>query len=85
MKKDYDVIIIGGSAAGNSLARRIENGDIIVIERKEVIGEPAECAGLISKKSLELMDIDLDESNFIQNKIYGAYIHSPKGEIYLFL
>ena len=82
MREYRNLIIIGGGAAGNSLARRIENGEITVIERKEIIGEPAECAGLVSKKSLELMDIDLDESNFIQNRIYGAYIHSPKGEIY---
>jgi len=73
----YDVVIVGGGAAGNAAAINIE-GEVVLIERKKSIGEPVECAGLVSKRTLETLEISLEES--VQNEIYGAYIHSPKGK-----
>lgn len=80
MKERYDLIILGAGAAGNAVARKIEDIDTLVIEKREIIGEPPECAGLISKNCLDILGIN--EGNFIQNEIYGAHIHSPKGEEY---
>ena len=81
MRESHDLVIVGAGAAGNAVARWLEGVDALVIDRKREIGKPVECAGLISKRTLELFEFDRD-SWFIQNEIYGAYIHSPKGKTY---
>ena len=80
MKRNYDVLIIGAGAAGNAVASKIGGAETLVIEKKKIIGEPAECAGLISKKCIDIMGFK--DERFIQNEIYGAYIHSPAGKEY---
>ncbi|KAA0009096.1 MAG: NAD(P)/FAD-dependent oxidoreductase [Thermoplasmata archaeon] len=80
VKKNYDVLIIGAGAAGNAVASKIRNAETLVIEKKKIIGEPAECAGLVSKNCIDIMGFK--DERFIQNEIYGAYIHSPEGQEY---
>jgi len=82
VRERYDLIIVGAGAAGNAVAKDIEGINALVIEKRSIIGEPAECAGLVSKKSLEILDLDIDDLDFVQNRIYGAYIHSPRGKTY---
>lgn len=80
MKKHYDVLIIGAGAAGNAVASKIRDVETLLIEKKKIIGEPAECAGLVSKNCIDIMGFK--DERFIQNEIYGAYIHSPSGREY---
>ncbi|RAH16143.1 MAG: hypothetical protein CMB56_001540 [Methanobacteriota archaeon] len=49
MKKDWDVIVIGGGPAGSTVARYASQGDIsvLVIDGKKEIGEPLQCGELI--------------------------------------
>lgn len=82
MRERYDLIIVGAGAAGNAVAKDVDNIETLVIEKRKVIGEPAECAGLISRKTLELLNLNPEDVDFVQNKIFGAYIHSPKGNTY---
>lgn len=76
----YDVIIVGAGPVGSHLAYKLAKKGIkvCVLEKKTQIGIPLQCAGILSKKVLNLIDIP-DE--FILNRVKGAYFHSPNNSI----
>jgi digeranylgeranylglycerophospholipid reductase len=73
------VAIIGAGPAGLQTAMRLkqEGFESIVLEEHERIGLPENCAGLISKKGIDDLRVDLGGS--LQNKVRGAKIFSPNG------
>ena len=72
-----DVVIIGGGPAGSKTAAALAKGhDVTVLEEHAVIGEPVQCAGLITEKSIELSGIRPD----ILNKFTGANVIFPNGK-----
>jgi len=77
---NYDVIVIGGGPAGCETARLIaEKGyKVLVAEEHRKIGEPMQCAGLISSRTLKAAAMPDD---LIINQIHGAFVHSPGGEV----
>ncbi len=82
MKKTFDALVVGGGPIGSNVASRISRSgyNVAVIEQKSSIGVPLKCAGLVTNRVFSLADIPY--GRLIQNEITGAYIHSPKGEIY---
>lgn len=76
----YDVVIIGGGPAGCKAAELIsaKGYQVLVVEEHPRVGEPMQCAGLVSPRTLKNAGLPDD---IVMNKIYGAFVHSPGGEI----
>jgi geranylgeranyl reductase family protein len=78
--KKYDVAVVGGGPVGSTFARYIadEGFKVVMLEKKRAIGVPLQCAGLLGKK---IKDLNLLPDEYILNKVYGAYLHSPSNNI----
>lgn len=77
----YDVVVVGAGPIGCSVAYQIaqQHHRVALVEEHETVGEPLQCAGLITQRVFDLLSIP--QTNIIQNTIYGAHIHSPAGHI----
>lgn len=76
--KIYDVCIIGASIAGNYLAHLLSRAglNVVVIEEHKEVGIPLQCAGIISKKLTQLIDVP---EEIILNRVKTAKIFSSSG------
>ncbi|MHA1805222.1 MAG: geranylgeranyl reductase family protein [Promethearchaeota archaeon] len=76
--ENCDIVIVGGSIAGNYLAYLLskKNYRIIVIEEHGEIGYPFQCAGIVSKKLTQLITIP---QTIILNRVKVAKLISPSG------
>jgi len=76
----HDVIVIGGGPVGSYIARKLaEVGyDVLVLEKRERVGEPVCCTGIISQHCFDTFNID---SNLILRKANSARIFSPTGKL----
>jgi geranylgeranyl reductase family protein len=79
--QEYDVIIVGGGPIGGHVATQIakKNFNVAIFEKKKEVGLPINCAGLVTPRVFDILDISKEAS--IQNEIKGAHIHSPSGNI----
>ncbi|MDD2553239.1 MAG: NAD(P)/FAD-dependent oxidoreductase [Desulfotomaculaceae bacterium] len=79
----YDVFIAGGGPAGCRTAEFIAGSGykVLVAEEHRHIGEPMQCAGLVSPRTLKTAGIQRD---IVLNEIHGAFVHSPGGEKLVF-
>ena len=75
----YDLIVIGGGPAGCAAAGQIAQKGyrVLVAEEHPVIGEPVQCAGLVSPRTLRTAGLGAD---LVLNRLYGAFVHAPGGE-----
>ena len=75
----YDVCIVGASIAGNYLTHLLSKSNlrIIVLEDHKEIGIPFQCAGIISQKLSQLIELP---TNIILNRVSSAKIVSPSGK-----
>lgn len=76
----YDIVIAGGGPAGGHVAKKIasEGFKIALYEEHKKIGAPLKCAGLVTSRIFDLLDVP--KSKVVQNQIYGAHIYSPSGD-----
>ncbi len=79
MKSEYDVVVIGAGPAGSVAAKTAaQKGlDVLLIEKRQEIGDPVRCAEGVSKAWLK-KHIDLDE-RWICADVKGSRIYSPDG------
>ncbi len=79
---EYDVVVVGGGPAGCMAAKYAakEGASTLIIEEDAEIGEPVQCAGLISKRAVEESEIS-DSKSFINCEIKGAVVHSHSYEL----
>lgn len=78
--RKYDVIVSGGGPIGGHVSKKIseENYSVAILEKNNEIGKYLNCAGLVTERVFNITKISLKT---IQNKIYGANIHSPSNNI----
>jgi len=79
MQEHYDAIIVGGGPIGGYVAGEIASKGfkVAIFEKNKLIGEPLKCAGLVTSRVFDFVDIS--KESVVQNKIKGAHIHSPSG------
>lgn len=77
---EYDAVVAGGGPAGCRTAALIAGSGCrtLVVEEHQHVGEPVQCAGLVSPRTLKTAGISRD---IVLNEINGAYVHSPGGEV----
>ncbi len=77
----YDIGIVGGGPVGGYIAGKIAEKDfkVAVFEKNKEIGKILNCAGLVTPRVFDL--INISKEKVIQNQIKGANIHSPSDNI----
>ena len=78
MTHDYDVVVVGGGPVGGWTASNIAKAGfkVAVIEEHQEIGEPVQCAGIITPRVFDMIDFARPS---ILNEVKGANIFSPAG------
>ncbi|GAB6274989.1 MAG: geranylgeranyl reductase family protein [Peptococcaceae bacterium] len=73
---NYDVIVVGGGPVGCAVARDIAAAGyrVLVLEEHQEIGAPVQCAGLISKRALEISRVP---SMVVLNRLNGTVVYAP--------
>jgi len=79
MKKIYEVIIVGAGPVGCYLGAllRKANVDVALIDERKTIGEPVQCAGIITPRVFSQFHIPKED--IVQQAITGAHITAPDG------
>jgi len=79
--KQCDVAIVGGGPVGSYISEKIseKNYSVAVFEKNKEIGKYMNCAGLVTPRVFDITN--LSKAKAVQNKILGANIHSPSGNI----
>jgi len=74
--KHYDIIVVGGGPIGSTYAYKMAKlgYDVVIYDKKSKIGQPLQCAGLVSTHIEETKNLPHE---FISNRIKGAYLSSP--------
>jgi digeranylgeranylglycerophospholipid reductase len=76
----YDVIVVGAGPGGSMAAKAAaESGlEVLLLEKRQEIGEPVRCAEGICSRS-ELRRLIKPESDWIATEVKGGRIYSPNG------
>ncbi len=76
--ENFDLCVVGASIAGNYLAYLLSksNMQIVVIEEHKDIGLPFQCAGIISQKLSQLIELP---EEIVLNRVNTAKIINPSG------
>ena len=78
--KKYDVAIVGAGPIGGYIAGELSDScNVVVFEKNKEIGKQLSCAGLVTKRVFDFLEID--KNSCVQNEILGANIHSPSDDI----
>jgi len=73
--REVDVLVVGAGPAGSTVARRLaERGHrVLVVEEHARVGLPVQCAGLVSRRVLELAG----STAFVRTSVRGANVFGP--------
>ena len=74
----HDLIIVGGSVAGLSLARQLPELNILMLEDGQ-IGKPVQCSGLYSTNIEKFIPKNALEE-MTEHTVSSAILHSPSGK-----
>ncbi len=75
---DYDIIVVGGGPIGSTYAYKMAKlgYDVAIFDMKNRIGQPLQCAGLVSTNIDDTKNLPKE---FINNEVKGANLISPNG------
>ncbi|MGZ4903387.1 MAG: NAD(P)/FAD-dependent oxidoreductase [Halobacteriota archaeon] len=78
MKDSYDVVVVGAGPAGSyAAATAAAECDVLLIEKRQEIGDPVRCAEGISKPGLS--KFLQPQNKWVANEVAGARIFAPDG------
>lgn len=71
----YDLVVIGGGPVGSQVATKVAKigYKTLIIEEHSDIGYPVQCAGIVSHRLTDLVDINIP----IKNRMNGAIFYPP--------
>lgn len=77
---DFDLIVVGGGPAGCAVARDVAAAGykVLVAEDHALVGEPLQCSGLISARTLEISRVS---PQVVRQRLHGARVHAPGGQV----
>ena len=75
---EYDVVVVGAGPAGSMAAKyaAMNGARTALLEEHSAIGEPVQCAGLVSVAGILECEVDRNEL-FVNREIGGAFLYSP--------
>jgi len=76
----YDVVVVGGRVAGSvsSLFASKNDLNVLMVEKRQEIGVPLQCAEATTEKTFEILGIKPSDK-YIRTEVYGADLYSPDG------
>ncbi|MDI9438165.1 MAG: NAD(P)/FAD-dependent oxidoreductase [Euryarchaeota archaeon] len=76
----YDVVVIGGRVGGSTASLfASKNGlDVLMIEKRQEIGTPVQCAGGTFRSTFDTLEMQ-PSPKYVCAEIYGGIICSPDG------
>lgn len=79
-KVKYDVIVVGGRIGGSisSLFASKNDVDVLMIEKRQEIGTPVQCAEATSYGTFETLEMK-PSKKYVCSQIVGANIYAPDG------
>ena len=77
---DYDLVVVGGGPTGCAVARNVAAAGfrVLVVEEHHEVGEPLQCSGLISARTLEISQVS---PRVVRRSLHGARVHAPGGQV----
>lgn len=79
-KLKYDVVVVGARVGGSTSALFASKSDVdvLMLEKRQEIGTPVQCAEGVTYNTFETLEIKPNEK-YIRSRIKGANIHAPDG------
>ena len=76
----YDVIVVGGRIGGSvsSLIASQNDADVLMIEKRQEIGTPVQCAEGTTLSTFETLEMK-PSKKYVSTEINGATVHAPDG------
>ena len=76
----YDVVVVGGGPVGSYVASQLAGvgHSVVVLERKQRVGEQVCCTGIIGRECANSFAID---DNVILRQVNSAKLFSPSGNL----
>ncbi len=80
MHPDYDLVVVGGGPTGCAVARDVAGAGykVLIAEEHARVGEPLQCSGLISARTLEISRVS---PRVVRRALHGARVHAPGGQV----
>ncbi|HEX7468764.1 MAG TPA: NAD(P)/FAD-dependent oxidoreductase [Methanobacterium sp.] len=77
----YDVIVVGGRIGGSTSSLFASKGglDVLMIEKRQEIGTPVQCAEATGYKTFKTLELE-PSSKYVCAAIKGADLHAPNGK-----
>ena len=75
MSFDCDVVVVGGGPVGSTIAYYLvkEGLSVFIVEKKNQIGYPLQCAGILSRN---ILDYNVLPDEVVLNRVNGAFLHT---------
>ena len=79
-KLKYDVVVVGARVGGSTSALFASKSDVdvLMIEKRQEIGSPVQCAEGVTYNTFETLEMKPSEK-YVRSRIKGANIHAPDG------
>ncbi len=77
----YDVVVVGGRVAGSTSSLFASKGglDVLMIEKRQEIGTPVQCAEFTTKDTFKPLEIK-PSKKYLRTDIEGVDFYAPNGK-----
>ena len=81
IKMKYDVVVVGGRLAGSTSSLFASKGglDVLMIEKRQEIGTPVQCAEATTKDTFKILEIE-PSKKYLCTDVDGVDFYAPNGK-----